>query len=251
MRSTRIVRLDRQTLRMHELLPPEHHEPALAQQYRQIKRPLIANAMGRGVEKLPMGQLIQVASAMPGEGKTFTSLNLALSMSLEADISVTLIDADVAKLHISRICGVAEEPGLMDVLRDESLDIESVILATDVPGLSIVPAGRRTANATEQLASKRMEAMMQRLIANDPTRIVLLDSPPLLLTTEARVLANVAGQVVVVVRAGNTPQQAVLDAIGHLGETKSIGLVLNQSTGAATSGYYYGYGDLNGGIGVD
>lgn len=245
-RSDKVVRIDRHALRAQELLPPEHHERALADQYRQIKRPLIANATGRGAEKLPMGQLIMMASAMPGEGKTFTSINLALSMAMEKDICVVLIDADVAKPHVSRIFGVENEPGLMDVLRDESLDLDSVTLPTDVPGLSIVPAGRRTEGATELLASRRMDLIMRQMAESNPMQIALLDSPPLLLTSESRAVAQVVGQVVLVVRAGFTPQQAVLDAVSYVGEGKATGLVLNQSTAAGTSGYYYGYGDAEG-----
>jgi exopolysaccharide/PEP-CTERM locus tyrosine autokinase len=246
-RTDKMVRVDRQGLRAQELLPPEHHERALADQYRQIKRPLIANATGRGTEKLRNGQLIMMASAMPGEGKTFTSINLALSMAMEKDISVVLIDADVAKPHVSRIFGVENEPGLMDVLRDESLDLDSVTLPTDVPGLLIVPAGRRTEGATELLASQRMDLVMRQMAESNPMQIALLDSPPLLLTSESRAVAQVVGQVVLVVRAGFTPQQAVLDAISYVGEGKTMGLVLNQSTAGGTSGYYYGYGDADNG----
>jgi exopolysaccharide/PEP-CTERM locus tyrosine autokinase len=226
------------------LLPPEHQERALSDQYRQIKRPLIANATGRGgTEKLPRGQLIMVASAMPGEGKTFTSMNLALSLALEKDLSVLLIDADAPKPHLDRALGIAGEPGLLELLRDESLDPESLIIPTDVPTLAMLPIGTGSETTTELLASHRMEEIMAQLASNDPMRIVVIDSPPLLLTSESRVLAEAAGQVVLVVRAGVTPQQAVLDAISHLGEGKSIGLLLNQSTDIAPAGYYYGYGD--------
>jgi len=184
-----------------------------------------------------------MASALPSEGKTFTAINLALSMALEKDISVLLIDADVAKPHISCTFGVENEPGLMDLLRDEATTVESVILPTDVPNLCILPAGRRSDTATELLASHRMEAIVSYIAASDPMRIALIDSPPLLLTSESRALAQSVGQVVVVVRAGFTPQRAVLDAISYIGEDKSIGLILNQSTHAAAAGYYYyGYG---------
>ncbi|AMN47463.1 hypothetical protein ACG33_10185 [Steroidobacter denitrificans] len=244
MRSDRVVKIDRQALRSQGLLPPEHQERTLADQYRQIKRPLIANAIGRGgAEKLPRGQLIMVASAMPGEGKTFTSVNLALSLALEKDLSVLLIDADAPKPHLNRALGVAGEPGLLELLRDESLDPETLIIPTDVPTLAMLPIGTSSETTTELLASHRMEEIMKQLAGNNPRRIIVIDSPPLLLTSESRVLAEVAGQVVLVVRANCTPQQSVLDAISHLGEDKSIGLLLNQSTDAASAGYYYGYGD--------
>jgi exopolysaccharide/PEP-CTERM locus tyrosine autokinase len=238
----KIIRVDEQALRAEGLVPPEHQQRALADQYRQIKRPLISQAIGRGAPRLPRGQLIMMASAMPGEGKTFTSINLAMSMAREKDLSVLLVDADVAKPHISRTFGVSDEPGLLDALRDAESNVESMILPTDVPGLSILPSGRRSETATELLASHRMEETVSYLAASDPARIVLIDSPPLLLTNESRALAHWVGQVVIVVRADSTPQQAVLDAIDYLDEGKSVSLVLNQSK-MTSPGYYYGYGD--------
>jgi protein-tyrosine kinase len=243
-RTDKMLRVDRAALQRAGLMPPENQRRALADQYRHIKRPLIGVATGRGGEKIDKGQLIMMASAMPGEGKTFTSINLALSMALEKDISVLLVDADVPKPHISRTFGVDAEPGLLDVLRDRKIGMESVILPTDVPNLSILPAGMRSDTATELLASRRMEEAINALAASNPRRIVIIDSPPLVLTSEARVLAQWVGQIVLVVRAGFTPRQAVTDAIALLGEDKSIGLILNQSS-TATPGYYYGYGDAS------
>lgn len=240
------IDLNFQALRAAGLLAPEHQELEIANQYRQIKRPLIANAIGRGVPKLANGHLIMMASALPGDGKTFTSVNLAMSLAAERDISVLLVDADVAKPHISRMFGLDQRPGLLDALQDESLDVESLIVDTNIRGLSMLPAGRHAHNATELLASSYMERIVAQLGAFDPHRIMLLDSPPLLLTNESRALAGIVGQIVIVVRAGFTPQQAVLDAISHLGEGKSIGLILNQNVVGSSEVHYYGqsaYGD--------
>jgi len=241
----KMVRIDMSALRLARLAPPESQQRELADQYRHIKRPLIGAATGRGANKLPNGQLIMMASAMPGEGKTFTSINLALSMAMEKDVSVLLVDADVAKPHISRLFGLEREPGLLNVLRDEASNIESVILPTNVPNLSILPAGDHSDTATELLASQRMEQAFAYLASSHPNRVVLIDSPPLLLTSEARALAHWVGQIVIVVRAEYTPHQAVLDAISHLGENRSISLVLNQSK--VTTSSYYGYGPPSGG----
>lgn len=243
---TRTLHIDRDALRAAQILPSAQQERQLADEYRQIKRPLIANARIRGVEKLINGHLIMMASALPGDGKTFTSVNLALSMAQEKDTSVVLIDADVAKPHVSQLFGLHGERGLLDVLRDETLNVESVILPTDVPGLSVLPSGKHSDNATELLASARMEQVLAQISVRDPNRIVLLDSPPLLLTSESRVLASLVGQIVLVVRSGVTPQHAVLDALDLLGEGKSIGLVLNQSDEASRSGYYDYYGQYAG-----
>ncbi|MFO7305179.1 MAG: XrtA-associated tyrosine autokinase [Gammaproteobacteria bacterium] len=239
----RVVHIDREALRAARVLPPPQEERALAHEYRHIKRPLIARALGRmGGTPIPNGHLIMVASALPGDGKTFTCINLAFSMALEKDLSVLLIDGDVAKPQISELLDLRSEPGLLDVLRDDSLDVESVILSTDVPRLSVLPAGQQTDVATELLASARMEAVLRQITARDPNRIVLLDSPPLLATSESRVLASIAGQIVLVVRANQTPQQAVVDALDLIEEGKSIGLVLNQATENVRKGYYDYYG---------
>jgi exopolysaccharide/PEP-CTERM locus tyrosine autokinase len=239
--SSKVVQVNRRSLRANGLLAPEDQERRLADEYRQIKRPVIASAMGRGTEKLPKGHLVMVASAIPGEGKTFSSINLALSLSLEKDINVLLVDADAPKPHITRTFGLEEEPGLLDVLRDETMRVEDLIVRTDVRGLSILPAGKQSETATELLASERMEQIAAQLGAHDPNRIVLFDSPPLLLTSESRVLANLVGQIVLVVRAGFTTQQMVQEAISFLGEGRAIGLVLNQCEVETKAGYYYGY----------
>jgi protein-tyrosine kinase len=243
------ISIDRAGLRAAGFIAPEDQERQIADQFRQIKRPLIANAFGRGATKVLNGHLIMTASALPNEGKTFTSINLALSLAAEKDITVLLVDADVAKRHISRIFGVEKEPGLLDALQDDKLDLEAMIVPTDIPGLSLLSAGNRTSIATELLSSVHMEATFARLGANNPNRIVLLDSPPLLLTSESRALAAIVGQVVVVVNARTTPQQAVLDAVSLVPSDKSVGFILNQCNVRSSEGYYYGdgtYGETHG-----
>jgi len=238
----RTLIINQDALRVAGLLPPAHQERELAQQFRQIKRPLINNALGRGVVPVPQGNLVMVASAVPGEGKTFTSLNLALSMRLEEDVTVLLVDGDVVNPRITRILGLENEPGLLDVVRDPGVSVGSAILATDVPGLAFLPAGRPDANPTDLLASTRMRDVAALLGGHDATRLVLFDSAPLMLTTESHALAQVVGQILVVVRADQTPQHVVLDALETLGEGKPVSLVLNQSMKQPHAGYYYQYG---------
>lgn len=238
------VVLDRAKLRATGLLPPVEEERRLSSQYRKIKRPLIASAIGRGAERLPKGYLIMLASAMPGEGKTFTALNLALSIANEKDLRVLLVDADVAKPQLSRMLGLEGEPGLLDLLRDPQLHPESVIRQTDVPTLSFLAAGKNSGDATELLASKRMEEVAALLGQRDGHRIVLFDTPPLMQTSESPVLMQAAGQVLVVVRAESTPQPVLLDALESLQDHPAVSLVLNQSMRSQTSAYYYyGYGE--------
>ncbi len=236
------IALDRGVLRAAGLLPPEEDMGLLSRQYRKIKHPLVTQAIGRGGPRSPKGYLIMIASAMAGEGKTFTALNLALSLALEKDVRVLLVDGDVAKPQLTHVLGLAEAPGLLDALRQPDLDVESLIRPTDVPALAFLPAGKGAEEATELLSSARMERTAEQL-GEQGTRIVVFDSPPLLQTTESPVLARLAGQIVVVVRAESTPQPVLLDALKALEGHPSVSLVLNQSLRVAASAYYYyGYG---------
>jgi protein-tyrosine kinase len=233
------VVLDRATLRSAGLMPPDEEIDIITRQYRKIKHPLVAKAMGRGVPREPKAYLIMIASAMSGEGKSFTAMNLALSLSLEKDLSVLLVDADAPKPHLTRVMGLANAPGLLDTLRDPQLDVESLIHPTNVRALSFLPVGVCGDDATELLSSTRMERTAALLGQRDSRRIVIFDSPPLLQTTESPALAHVAGQIVVVVRADSTPQPVLLDALNTLHGHAPVSLVLNQSMQSGTAPYYY------------
>jgi exopolysaccharide/PEP-CTERM locus tyrosine autokinase len=241
---SRMVIIDLVKLRATGYLPEPVRERQFIDCYRRIKRPLIDKALAEGEDD--KSRLIMLASALPGDGKTFTSINLAFSMARERDSSVVLVDADVAKPHISRIFGLDQEPGLLEALNGDVADVESLVLPTSIPGLSILPAGKLHEVATELLASERMIEVTRRLNARDPKRITLFDSAPMLVSNESRVLAGVTGQLVLVVRAGKTPRQAVLDAIAQAGEGRSISLVLNHGRAGDSDGSYgvfgYGYG---------
>src|SRR5215469_6253239 len=234
--------IDQNALRAAGMLPPVHQEHEIAQQYRRIKRPLINNALGRGVAQLASGNIIMITSAVPGEGKTFVSLNLALSLRLEEDITVLLVDGDFVNPCLTQILGLESRPGLLDIVKDPALSAEAAIMPTNLPGLSFLPAGRQESNATELVASARMHQVVSRLGSDKPARHVVFDSAPLLVTTESQALAHFAGQGVLVVHADQTTQHVVLDALETLAEDKPAFLVLNQITRHSHSGYYYEYG---------
>ncbi len=238
----RQLKLDRERLRETGALPPLEHERQLTEQYRRIKRPLVAYALNSETKGVGNPQIIMVASAVPGEGKTFTAINLAISLAQERDVNVLLVDSDIAKPHVSDLCSLRGERGLFDALADESLDVESLVFDTGVAGLSFLPAGIVRDGSAELLASHRMHALMNQLLARDARRLVVIDSPPLLLTNESRELVNMAGQVVLVVRAGSTEQQAVLDAIALIPEGKNTGLILNYVNPKSSDVQFYGYG---------
>jgi protein-tyrosine kinase len=228
------IALDPTGLRNAGYLPREGLERRFADHYRQIKRPLIDKALAGGAEM----RLIVVTSALPGDGKTFTSFNLALSMARERDVSVLLVDADAPRERISEVLGIRGERGLLDALVDKSLDVESLVVQTDIRGFEVLPAGRRVETAPELIASSRMDEITARLVARHPRQLIVFDSPPLLLSSETRVLSRVAGQVVLVVRVGVTPRQAVIDAAAHVDKKKLQGLILNQATYSKLGGYY-------------
>jgi exopolysaccharide/PEP-CTERM locus tyrosine autokinase len=240
------VHINFDQLRRIGLLPPEHQQRELAHQYRTLKRPILKYAFGADApaadSPATSPRALMVTSALPGEGKTFTAVNLALSLALEKDHSVILIDGDAPKPHVSQAFGIGGEPGLLDLLANPGMAVDSAVLSTDVRGLYMLPIGRRSESATELLASARMRQVVDELGRLDDDCIVLLDSPPILLTSEAQVLASLFGQLLLVVRAGGTPQQAVADALGIIGEGPRVGLVLNQALHDNSIGGYYGYG---------
>jgi exopolysaccharide/PEP-CTERM locus tyrosine autokinase len=228
------------TLRASGYLPELSKDRQFAEQYRRIKRPLIEKALsGDAAGGDP--RIITVTSAVPGDGKTFNSINLAFSMALERDISILLVDSDVSKHHVTDIFGLRQRKGLLDLLTDESLDPEALVVPTSTRGLSILPAGSRVEGTAELVSSNRMRQIVTMLCARNPRRILLLDSPPLLITNEGRALVKLAGQVVLVVRAGETPSHAVQAAMGMVDEKQAGGVILNQVQVGFTEGYY-GYG---------
>ena len=232
--------IDNNALRDGGYLPEVSKDRQFADQYRRIKRPLIEKALS-GDHAGGEPRIIVVTSAVPGDGKTFTSINLAFSMALERDISILLVDSDVAKHHITDIFGLRQRKGLLDALTDESLDPEALVVPTSSRGLSILPAGTRVEGTAELVSSNRMRQIVTTLCTRNARRILLLDSPPLLITNEGRALVKIAGQVVLVVRAGETPRHAVQAAIDMVDEKQAGGMILNQVKVGLTEGYY-GYG---------
>jgi protein-tyrosine kinase len=241
-KNNKVLAIDSVAMRENGYLPELAMDRQFAEHYRQIKRPLVEKALsatGRGDEL--DSRVIMVTSALPGEGKTFTSINLAFSLAREMDMSVLLVDADIPKPHISEIFGVKQDAGLMDALADENLLIESLVMSTNVKGLSILPAGRIAEGAAELLVSNRMRQILRRLLTENSRRIILLDSPPILATSEGRALTKVAGQLVLVVRAGQTLQADVTNTLAQIEPTPIAGIILNDAHLSFTE-TFYGYG---------
>lgn len=231
-------------LRKLGILTPTTPRSAIAEEFRTIKRPLLVNIAGDSVTPpIPHGNLIMVTSALEGDGKTFSAICLALSIAMEQDKHVLFVDGDTLKAEAGRMLGVAPtSPGLIDLLEDQGANTGDFILDTNMEKLRILPAGGVHTRANELLASARMQQVILELSEEDPDRVIVFDSPPLLLTTEAAILASVMGQIVFVVSADQTPQYAVTQALEHIGEDKMVGMVLNRAR-KGRNPYFYSYGD--------
>ncbi len=233
--------LDLAKLQQAGYLVPASTRTLLAEELRHVKRPLLKNARDAEPGAARMAQ-IMVTSALPGEGKTFFSINLAISMAAEIDRSVLLIDADVIHPTLFQRIGVEPGRGLLDVLMNPDLDVMDVVLDTNVPKLSLLSAGTRNDRATELLASDSMEALLARLEQCYPEHIIIFDASPLLVTNEAKVLATRVGQVVMIVEAAKTPRSVVAQAYASLEHCPVVLSVLNKlpETHAPMGyGYYY------------
>jgi protein-tyrosine kinase len=234
--STRVIELDRPRLMTAGYLPEAGQEFRFADYYQQVKRPVIRRAFA--ADAAPEQRLIMITSALPGEGKTFTALNLALSMARERDMSVLLVDADFPKAHIGRALDVNKEPGLLDAAADATQDVESFVMRTNIPGLEILPGGRSNGDASEVVSSSRMIEVTARLTARNPRRLVLFDAAPLLVAGDARALSHIVGHILMVTRAGYTPRHALLEAVAQIDKKKLQGLVLNDAYTTITNSYY-------------
>ncbi len=242
----RSVTIDWDKLVAMGYLSSEQGNSGLSEEYRIIKRPLIHNAFGKAAKGIERSNLILVTSSIPEEGKTFTAINLALSIANERDKNVLLIDADVAKPSIAKRLGITGSPGLTEYLENSDLDFSDISLATDIPGLQIIPAGKRHSFSTELLSSDRMAQFVTELSEHCKDRIVIFDSPPLLAATQAEVLATLVGQIVLVVGAEMTMQGTVQDAVKKLEDCDVVLALLNKAKHGLSMNYY-GYGQYGAG----
>lgn len=240
--SSHRVELDLDALSAAGIVCPDAPPSQLADEYRVVKRPLIDNATGKGTALVKDGNLIMITSALPGEGKTFTAVNLAMSIAMELDHTVMLVDADVARSTLMKVLGLPPTRGLLDVLVDESIDLSQVLLRTNVEKLTVLPSGTPHPRATELLASVAMVRLLEDMANRYSDRIIIFDSPPVLVTTEARALASHMGQVVVVVKAEGTARADVMHALAALEACPVKLMLLNQARSRAQDGYAYGYG---------
>ncbi len=235
--SSEEIKVDLKRLRKAQIILGDEDNPRLTEELRMIKRRLLVNAAGLGDAPVENGNLIMVTSSIPDEGKTFIATNLALSIAREIDRTVLLIDADIAKSDTTKTFGAAGKKGLTEYLTGEA-ELHDVLLKTDIDGLTIMPTGKKVSNSTELMSSNKMAILISELSSRYKDRIIVFDCPPILVTSEAQVMASLVGQVAFVVRAGETREKEFISAVERLDHSKFVGLIMNQSDEEAESGYY-------------
>lgn len=237
-----VVQINLAALHRRGMVTPNEGKTMAAEEFRIIKRPLIQNAFQHAARGGKNSKLVMITSALPKEGKTFCAINLAMSIAMERDHTVLLVDGDVARPSVLNTLGLTATRGLTDLLLDDTLGVEDVMLNTNVERLRVIPAGSRHKLATELLASQTMGNLLDEIANRYSNRIVIFDSPPLLVTTEARVLASHMGQIVVVVEAETTTQHALKEALRQLDACTNTSLVYNKNKVAPGDEYrYYSY----------
>jgi protein-tyrosine kinase len=234
------VEVDLARLKENGFVTPNSSKSQIADEFRVVKRPIIRNATGPARSKTKNSNLVMVTSSLPGEGKTFTALNLAMSVAMEYDHTVLLVDGDVAHPALPGLLGVPHGPGLLDLLTRDDIDVGDALVKTNVEKLVVLPAGTRHRRATELLASEQMASLLRELASRYADRIIIFDSPPLLPTTEARVLATHMGQILMVVAADSTTQHQVNQALATIESCEIVLMMLNKAS-QTDVGTYYGY----------
>ena len=234
--------IDLEAVREKGFVSTNSERSHINEEYREIKRKLLANAFGGLSSTLNNANIIMVTSARPSEGKTFTAINLAMSIATEQDKRVLLVDADVLKPNTLRTLGLAERSGLMEYLLGDIYEIGEVMFRTNVNKLRIIPAGRSHHLSTELLASEAMNNLINEFSTRYPDRIVVIDTPPLIGINESAILANFAGQAVVVVEEGRSKISDIQKAVERLNPDMAIGFVVNKSINTSDADGYYGYG---------
>ncbi len=244
-KSSRTEEVDLIALRDAGYITPDMPPNLMSEEFRIIKRSLLLNAFSKGDKKKSNSNIVLVTSSNPGEGKTFCTINLALSIATEQDVTVLLIDADFSKPEILNRLGVAGGRGLMDVVADSDLEVGDCLIRTNIPNLVLLPAGRQHNLTTELLASERMEQIVNEISTRYPDRLVIFDSPPVLASSAASVLALYMGQIVFVIEAEKTTEPQIKESLTMISACENINLLLNKTRYSGSNkkfASYYGYG---------
>lgn len=225
----RPVTLDPARLEALGLLSPRTRRSRLAEEIRLIKRRLIQQ-LGPVLDvDLPLGAVLMVTSARPGEGRSFVAANLALSFALDEQVEAVLVEADVHTPTLGHALGLPQAPGLVDLLSDPTIDPDHALLIDDALGLTLLAAGRPVTTASHLFGSHRAKDLLRALATLAEGSVVIVDTPPLLTSTEALALTQAVDHVVLVVEADRTSRADVGSALDMLENVPGISLVLNKA----------------------
>jgi len=236
--------LDRGRLASFGIAIPSSARSRTVEEFRLVKRNLMAAwSQNDLIGDRQSGRIIMITSARPGEGKTFTSINLALAFASERDVKALLVDVDTQHPGLPKIFGIPGDKGIVDVLAG-NLELSEVLIQTNLPNLMLLPAGRGGPHVPELLSSREMGALLVELTQRLPDRFIIIDTPPCMASSDAAALAPLVGQIVFVVEAHSTQQAEVEAALSMLSACPQISLLLNKSDTLASEhfgsyGYYY------------
>jgi receptor protein-tyrosine kinase len=219
-----------------------HGRSRISEEFRLAQRQLLRTAFSPSAEA-GLSNLLMVTSARPGEGKSFTALNLAGSVALQGDHHVLLIDSDAKRDSICQALSLADAPGLLDLAAEPGMDPNEVILRTEIENLSILPVGQERGRSSELFASREMTQLIQRLGRRYSDRLLILDAAPCLSTSDPAALAPLVGQILFVVEAERTQRDEVEAALDLIQACPLIMLLLNkvQMSTRYTFGAYSNY----------
>ncbi len=241
-RSSKYSEINVEALTQKGFITQQSTNRHLKEQFRAVKRKLLNNAFGAISKTLTHANLIIVSSCNANEGKTFSAINLALSIALEQDKTVLLVDTDVLRPNVVKELGVPPVSGLTEFLSGQISDVSDIIYNTNIDNFKFISAGSPHELSTELLASEKMAKLMEELASRYSDRVVIFDAPPLLGVNETHIMANLVGQAVIVVEENKTRLTDVQVAVEQLEKKLAIGFLVNKSKGEAKDQYGYGYG---------
>jgi receptor protein-tyrosine kinase len=241
LRTSNEVKIDRQRLAKSGIIITNTERSRVAEEFRIIVRQILAKAQQVSNENGGPGRLIMITSSRPREGKTFTSINIALAIASQRDYRVLAMDCDVERQSMTSVLGIEVEKGLVDLIADEGIDLRDILLRTDIPNLTVLPAGRKRPGVPELLSSRKMRDILSEMAHRYSDRYIVIDAPPCLATSDPSILASLVGQIVFVVEANRTQGPEIEESLRLISSCPNISLVLNKMEGT-TSDHFGSYG---------
>jgi receptor protein-tyrosine kinase len=236
------VRLNMAVIRRTGMINPEIKISNIANEFRNVKRKVLLAARDKKSREL-VNNLVMVTSTLPEEGKTFTSMNLALSMAAERDVQVVLMDCDLHRPSVGRYFENSKLPGLSDILTGAARMEEVMRRVESVPQMSVIFSGKRVEDSPELIASTRMRDLLVELSERYRDRIIIIDTPPSLTTFEPAILAPHVHQTIMVVSAQASGRHQIEKALDSISACHNISFLFNKAPKweQKDGGYYYNY----------